>query len=183
MSEATANAPLDFRKFIRDVPDFPKKGIMFKDITPLVGDARAFRLAVRTLADRFWNHKIDAVCGVEARGFILGPAIAMELGLGFVPVRKSGKLPYKTHKVKYDLEYGTDSVEVHVDAVKPGQTVLMVDDLLATGGTMEASCRLIESIGAKVGGCAFLVELGFLKGRERLARYGPVVALLGYDGE
>lgn len=177
------NGPLDFRDYIREVKDFPKKGIGFKDITPLVADGRAFRRAVREIADRFWARKIDTVVGVEARGFILGPAIAVELGVGFVPVRKPGKLPYKTQKVKYDLEYGSDQVEIHEDALKPNQMVLMVDDLLATGGTMEASCRLVESLGAKVAGCAFLVELAFLGGRKRLAKYEPVVSLVRYEGE
>jgi adenine phosphoribosyltransferase len=177
------NAAVDFSSFIREVRDFPKPGIGFKDITPLVADGRAFRLAVRQLADRFWDKGIGAVVGVEARGFILGPAIAVDLGVGFVPVRKPGKLPYKTRRMAYDLEYGSDAVELHIDALKPGQKVLMVDDLLATGGTMEASCKLVEDVGAQVAGCAFLVELGFLGGRRKLAKYEPVVALVNYDSE
>jgi adenine phosphoribosyltransferase len=155
--------------FVRDVPDFPKKGIVFKDITPLLADAGALKEAVGRMAAMFRNDKVDLVASVEARGFIFGPAVAMQLGAGFVPVRKPGKLPCQTRHMSYQLEYGTDTVHIHADAIKPGQRVLLVDDLLATGGTIEATARLVEEMGGEVTGMAFLIELAFLKPRQRLA--------------
>ncbi|MFZ2961087.1 MAG: adenine phosphoribosyltransferase [Candidatus Ozemobacteraceae bacterium] len=159
---------MDLSKSIRDVPDFPKKGILFKDITPLLGDPAAFRAAVEGIAAAFKTARIEAVAGIESRGFILGAALALELGVGFIPIRKPGKLPYKTRKREYALEYGTDTVEIHEDAVKKGQRVLLVDDLIATGGTARAAVDLLHDIGAHVVAAAFLVELSFLKGREKL---------------
>ncbi|WP_045226364.1 adenine phosphoribosyltransferase [Methyloterricola oryzae] len=164
---------------IRDIPDFPKPGIVFKDITPLVKDPAALRLAVQQLMQPFVGQDITAVAGMEARGFIFGSLVAWEMGLGFVPLRKPGKLPYDVQSVAYDLEYGSAALEVHIDALGPGDRVLLVDDLLATGGTARASCELIENLGASVVGCAFVVELDFLNGRERLNGY-PVHSLLHY---
>jgi adenine phosphoribosyltransferase len=160
--------PFDLRRFIRDVPDFPKPGILFRDVTPLLGDRDALRAAVRSLADPFRGDRVDQVLGVESRGFVLGAPVALELGAGFAMVRKQGKLPYETRRVTYDLEYGTDTVEMHVDAVRPGQRVLLVDDLIATGGTAAAAVRLAREAGADVVGCAFLIELSGLAGRPRL---------------
>lgn len=154
---------------IRDIPDFPKPGIVFKDITPLVRDPDSLRLSVHQLLSPFLDQGVTAVVGMEARGFIFGSLVAWELGVGFVPLRKPGKLPYDVHTVSYDLEYGSASLEVHSDALKPGDKVLLVDDLLATGGTAQASCQLVEKLGAQVIGCAFVVELDFLDGREKLA--------------
>lgn len=154
--------------YIRNIPDFPKPGIQFKDITPLVRDPAMLRLAVQRLIQPFRGEPLTAVAGMEARGFMFGSLAAWELGVGFVPLRKPGKLPYDVHSISYELEYGTASLEVHVDAVKGGDRVLLVDDLIATGGTAEASCRLVEQLGAEVAGCAFVVELDGLGGRERL---------------
>ncbi len=164
---------------IRDIPDFPKPGILFKDITPLVREPAALRLAVHQLLHPFLGQDITAVAGMEARGFIFGSLVAWELGLGFVPLRKPGKLPYDVQTIDYDLEYGSAALEVHIDALGKGDRVLLIDDLLATGGTAKASCELIESLGAEVAACAFVVELDFLKGRDRLAEY-PVHSLLHY---
>ena len=164
---------------IRDIPDFPKPGIIFKDITPLVKDPAVLRLAVHQLGYPFRGQNITAVAGMEARGFIFGSLVAWELSVGFVPLRKPGKLPYDVQSVAYDLEYGSTALEVHIDALGAGDRVLLVDDLLATGGTAKASCELIESLGAEVVGCAFVVELDFLKGRENLSKY-PVHSLLHY---
>ncbi len=157
--------------FIRDIPDFPKKGIIFKDITPLLADPAALSLAVELMSMPFKDKGVGVVVGVESRGFIFGSAVARALSCGFVPVRKPGKLPYKTKSVSYELEYGTDTLEIHIDAVKEGQNVLMVDDLLATGGTMEACCKLIKELGGNIVGISFLVELEFLNGREKLKEY------------
>ena len=170
---------------IRDVPDFPTPGIMFKDITPLLDDAGAFRWAADELADRFSNTPADRVVGVEARGFILGAAVAYRLGLGFVPVRKPGKLPYDTRSVDYQLEYGTASLEAHTDALAPGQRVLIVDDVLATGGTAAAAVELVSSGEAVVAGVGFLIELGFLNGREKIGADAdcPVISLFCYGGD
>jgi adenine phosphoribosyltransferase len=156
------------RSRLRDVPDFPKKGIVFKDLTPLLADADAWRKICDALAAPFKDVKLAKVCGIESRGFLYGIAIAERLGVGFVPVRKPGKLPAKKVRETYALEYGEDSLEMHEDALQKGDEVLIVDDLLATGGTAAASCRLVEKLGAKVHACAFGVELGFLKGREKL---------------
>jgi adenine phosphoribosyltransferase len=165
------NETLDLRQFIRDIPDFPKPGILFRDITPLLADAQALSGAIDQLAKPFEGKGIDVVAAVEARGFIFGSAVAKALGVGFIPVRKQGKLPFDTHSVSYGLEYGTDSVEVHTDAVQPGSKVLMVDDLLATGGTMVAACELIEKLGGEIAGLTFLIELADLKGRDFLKKY------------
>ena len=154
--------------YIRAVPDFPKPGILFRDITPLLADSEAFAVSVKALAGPFVDSGIDFVAAVEARGFIFGAPVAEVLNAGFIPIRKPGKLPYKTESVSYDLEYGTDTIEVHTDAVKPGSRVLIVDDLLATGGTMAAACDLIKKLGAEIAGIAFLIELAALKGREKL---------------
>ncbi len=171
----------DCRKLIRDVPDFPKKGIVFKDITPLLKDGRCFRFVVDRIADHCLQagNRPDVVACPEARGFIFGAAVAYRLGVGFIPIRKPRKLPYRTCAVEYALEYGKDSVHMHVDAIEPGQSVLLVDDLLATGGTTAACAELVESMGAKVAGLVFLVELEFLHGREKLTRY-PVFSLIRF---
>ena len=159
---------MDLASYLRDVPDFPKPGILFKDITPLLASPEAMREAITQLA-KFDFGRVDKIAAIESRGFLFGVPLAMQLGVGFVPVRKPGKLPWKTHRVQYALEYGSDSVELHQDAVKQGERVLVVDDLLATGGTMGAACRLIGECGGVVAGCAFVVELGFLPGRAKLA--------------
>ncbi len=157
--------------YIRQVPDFPKPGILFRDITPLLADSQAFSASVKALIGPFADSGIDLVAAVDARGFIFGSPVAQVLNAGFIPIRKPGKLPYKTESVSYDLEYGTDTIEVHIDAVKSGSRVLMVDDLLATGGTMAAACELIKKLGAEIVSIAFLVELTALNGREKLEGY------------
>ena len=172
----------DLRDHIRDIPDFPKPGIVFKDITPLLLDPQALDRAVTLLAEWARPKEIDLVLAAEARGFILGAALARELGVGFVPARKPGKLPHETVAAEYILEYGVDALEMHADALADGARVLLHDDLLATGGTAAALAELIESTGAEIVGCAFLVELAFLRGRDRLEGY-DVHALLTYDGE
>lgn len=156
---------------IRDIPDFPKPGIIFKDITPLVKDPAALRLAVHQLVQPFLGRDITAVAGMEARGFIFGSLVAWELGIPFIPLRKPGKLPYEVQSVSYDLEYGSAELQAHIDAVDSTDKVLLVDDLLATGGTAKASCELIEKFGATVVACAFVVELDFLEGRDILRDY------------
>jgi adenine phosphoribosyltransferase len=173
---------LDLRARIRDIPDFPKPGIVFKDITPLLLDAEALAAAVEGIVDYARPLEIDLVVAAEARGFILGGAIAEALGAGFVPARKPGKLPSKTVSAEYILEYGVDALEVHADALAQGARALVHDDLLATGGTARALCDLVEGLGGRVMGCAFLVELAFLQGRERLAPF-DVHALVAYDSE
>ncbi len=171
------------RELVRDIPDFPKPGIVFKDITPILADPVALDTAVRALADAARPHgEVDVVIAAEARGFLLGPAVARELGAGFVLARKPGKLPWSTVRAEYLLEYGSDALELHSDAIAPGARVLVHDDLLATGGTARALCSLVEQSGGTVLGCSFLIELGFLPGRERLEGY-DVHALIGYDGE
>jgi adenine phosphoribosyltransferase len=167
------------KKLIREVPDFPKKGILFYDITTLLKDKAGFATLIDALAEHYIGKDIDTIVGIEARGFIFGPALAYRLNAGFVPVRKPKKLPAETAKVTYDLEYGTDTLEIHKDAVHKGQRVVIVDDLLATGGTATACAQLVESLGAEVGGLAFAVELDFLNGRQRLAKY-DVFSLLHY---
>lgn len=164
---------------IRDIPDFPKPGILFKDITPLVKDPSALKLAVHQLMQPFLGSEISAIAGMEARGFIFGSLVAWEMGLPFVPLRKPGKLPYDVQSVSYDLEYGSAVLEAHIDAFEARDKVLLIDDLLATGGTAKASCELIEKLGAEVIACAFVVELDFLNGREKLAGY-PVHSLLHF---
>ena len=156
------------RGCIRDIPDFPKPGILFRDLTPLLANPEALRLSVTAMAEPFRSDAIDCVLGTEARGFIFGAAVALELGAGFVPARKPGKLPHTTHSASYELEYGTDTVEMHVDGVVPGQRVLVVDDLIATGGTAGATVELGQRSGGEIVGCAFLIELAGLRGRERL---------------
>jgi adenine phosphoribosyltransferase len=170
---------MDLRTYIRDVPDFPKKGIVFKDITPLLGDKDALHYALNALADRFKDRGIDKVVGIESRGYIFAPAIALGLGAGFVPVRKPGKLPWRTAVEEYELEYGKDRLEIHVDAIRPGEKVLIVDDLLATGGTASAAHRLVKRLQGIVVGSGFLVELAFLEGRARLPGM-DVVSLIQY---
>ena len=162
---------LDLQKYIRNIPDWPKPGIMFRDITPLLADKKAFSAAIETFCVLAEGKTIDYIAAVDARGFIFGSAVAIRLGVGFVPIRKKGKLPFTAESEAYQLEYGQAILEVHADAVKKGSNVLMVDDLLATGGTMAASCRLIEKIGGRVAGIIFLIELLGLEGREKLENY------------
>jgi len=169
----------NLKNCIRNIPDFPKPGILFRDITTLLKDKKAFKLAVDVLAKKYKGKKIDAVVAVEARGFILGGALAHKLGAGFVPVRKKGKLPWKTNSVTYDLEYGTDTLEMHHDAIKPGEKVLIVDDLLATGGTVKAATDLVNQLQGKIIGIAFLIELTDLHGKDKLKEF-PVFSLIKY---
>ncbi len=171
---------IDLKKYIRDIPDWPKEGVLFRDITTLLADKQAFAAAVDALSAAFKQTSIDFVAAVEARGFIFGAAVAEKLGAGFVPIRKKGKLPGKTESISYDLEYGVDTLQVHRDAIHESSKVLMVDDLLATGGTMAAACRLIEKIGGDVVGIAFLVELADLGGREKLTDYN-ICSIVSYE--
>jgi len=171
---------MDLKEYIRAIPDFPKPGILFRDITPLLAAPRAFAEAVDRLALQYRVAAIDKVIAAEARGFIFAAPLALALNVGFVPVRKPGKLPFDKHSCAYDLEYGSNTLEMHIDGVLPGQKVLIVDDLLATGGTVEACCRLVEQVGAQVAGCAFVIELESLGGARRLARYQPF-SLLKYE--
>jgi adenine phosphoribosyltransferase len=159
---------IDLEQFIRDVPDFPREGIVFKDITPLLADAAALREACTQLAAPYADRHVAAVVGIESRGFVFGAPVAERLEAGFVPIRKPGKLPAPTVGQPYELEYGTDEIEIHADALSPGEKVLMVDDLLATGGTMAAACQLVRRLGAEIVGVAFVIELCFLHGREKL---------------
>jgi adenine phosphoribosyltransferase len=168
--------------YIRDIPDFPKKGIVFKDITPLLANAAALAQAVDELAKPFARSGVEVVAGIESRGFIFGSLVAQKLGVGFVPIRKPGKLPYKKISVSYDLEYGSDTIEIHADAVKPGQKVLLVDDLIATGGSMAAACELIEKLGGKIVAAACVIELSFLNGRAKLGAR-TVHSLIKFSGE
>ena len=170
----------DLKSLIRDVPDFPKPGIVFKDFTPLLRDPRALAMAVELMANPYRGRNVELVIGAESRGFIFGTALAQTLSAGFVPVRKPGKLPSKTASIAYDLEYGTDKVEIHLDAIRPGQRVLLVDDLLATGGTMEACCKLVQSLKATIVGITVLIELTFLHGRARVATFGETHTVLKY---
>jgi len=169
----------DLKKHIRDIPDFPKEGIIFKDITTLLKDKNAFKKSIDLLAKKFKKEKIEMVIGVEARGFVFGAALAYKLGAGFVPIRKKGKLPYKTKSVTYDLEYGQDALEIHEDALTPSMRVLVVDDLLATGGTIEAALQLLKTQKVVIAGVAFLVELKFLKGKRKLKDI-PVYSVIKY---
>jgi adenine phosphoribosyltransferase len=168
------------KKLVRTVPDFPKPGILFYDITTLLKDKTGFAQMIDALAAHYMERKVDLVLGIEARGFIFGPALAYRLNAGFVPVRKPGKLPAAVARVTYDLEYGSDTLEIHKDAILPGQNVVLVDDLLATGGTMEATVKLVNELGGKIAGLAFAVELDFLKGRTRFPGY-DVFSLLHYN--
>ena len=170
---------VDLTNFIRDVPDFPKAGILFKDITPLLADAEALRAAIEQLAQPYRNGAVDLVVGIESRGFIFGTALARELGVGFVPIRKPGKLPADAISAEYELEYGTDRIEIHTDAIAEGQKVALVDDLLATGGTMAAACQLVSELKGEIAGISFVIELDFLNGREKLGNW-PIHTLIHY---
>ncbi|MGB8013949.1 MAG: adenine phosphoribosyltransferase [Terriglobales bacterium] len=170
----------ELKKLIREVPNFPKEGILFYDITTLLKDKRGFARLIDALSEHYIGKEIDLVLGMEARGFIFGPALAYRLNAGFVPVRKPGKLPAETLKISYELEYGSNALEVHKDAITKGQRILIVDDLLATGGTAAATAELASGLGAQIAGMAFVVELDFLKGREKLGKY-DVFSLLHYD--
>ncbi len=170
---------MDLGSYIRDIPDFPKPGILFKDITPLLAEPRAFQYAIDQFIERFPPAGLDAVGAVDARGFLLAAPLALHMKKPLVPLRKPGKLPYQTHAAAYDLEYGRAELQLHIDAVKPGGRVLLVDDLLATGGTMRAGCELVEKIGASVVSCAFLIELSALGGRRRLEGY-PLFSIITY---
>ena len=165
--------------YIRDIPDFPKPGILFKDITPLLAEPSAFQRSIDLLAEHYRSQPFDAVAAAEARGFLFAAPLALALKKPLIPLRKPGKLPFRTYSLKYELEYGIAELQVHIDGVTPGASVLVVDDVLATGGTMQAGCQLVEKAGGKVAGCAFLLELAFLKGRERLKGI-PVFSLLQY---
>ena len=171
---------MDLASTIRNVPDFPVEGILFYDITTMLNKPEAFKASIDQLMEQYQNTEIDQVVGVESRGFIFGPILAYKLGTGFVPVRKPGKLPAEKLAESYELEYGTNILEIHRDAIEPGQKVLVVDDLLATGGTAKATCNLVEKLGGQVVGVAFVIELNFLKGRDQLQGY-DVFALLSYD--
>jgi adenine phosphoribosyltransferase len=179
MSKSALNSD-QLKKLIREVPDFPKKGILFYDITTLLRDKTGYATLIDQLAEHYIGKQVDLILGMEARGFIFGPALAYRLNAGFVPVRKPGKLPAATARVEYDLEYGSNILEVHKDAIEKGQRVLIVDDLLATGGTAQATAKLATSLGAQIAGLAFVVELDFLKGRDKLTPY-EVFSLLHYD--
>ena len=179
MPSKTANCD-GLKNLIREVTDFPKKGILFYDITTLLKDKLGFATLIDALSENYIGKEIDLVLGMEARGFIFGPALSYRLNAGFVPVRKPGKLPAETVKISYELEYGSNALEIHKDAIVKGQRVLIVDDLLATGGTAAATAELVRSLGGEIAGLAFVVELDFLKGRERLANY-DVFSLLHYD--
>jgi len=172
--------PVDLRALIRDVPDFPKPGVVFKDFTPLLADPSGLAMAVELMANPFRREKVDLVIGAESRGFIFGIAIAQAIAAGFVPIRKPGKLPRSVHGVDYALEYGTDRLEIHSDALAHAQRVLIVDDLLATGGTMDASCQLVRRCGATIVGVTVLIELGFLHGRDRLTGVDRVHSVIRY---
>jgi adenine phosphoribosyltransferase len=170
----------DLKKMIREVPDYPKPGILFYDLTTLFQDRSGFRALMQQMVDRYRSEKVDVVAGIEARGFVIAPVLAFELGAGFVPVRKPGKLPWKTAQIRYQLEYGSDGLEIHEDAIRPGQRVLICDDLLATGGTAQASVHLARQLGGNVVGACFAVELTFLNGRSKLDGI-DVFSTLSYD--
>ena len=179
MSRSGLNSD-QLKKLIREIPDFPKKGILFYDITTLLKDKSGYAALIDQLAEHYIGKQVDLILGMEARGFIFGPALAYRLNAGFVPVRKPGKLPAATARVEYDLEYGSNALEVHNDAIEKGQRVLIVDDLLATGGTAQATAQLATTLGAQIAGLGFVVELDFLKGRDKLKPY-DVFSLLHYD--
>lgn len=172
----------DLKRLIRNVPDFPRKGIVFRDITTLLKDGAALRTAGDRFVSQYKDCQVDLVVGIEARGFLFAPIVAYQLGTGVVPLRKPKKLPAQTVRVEYQLEYGIDALEVHADAIQPEQRVLIIDDLLATGGSASAACRLVEQLGGKIVGVAFLIELSFLNGRSRLSQY-DVFSLIQYDTE
>ena len=169
----------ELEQYIRNIPDFPEPGIQFKDITPLIKEPKMLKISVNKLIQPFLNEKLTAVAGMEARGFIFGSLAAWELGVSFIPLRKPNKLPYDVERLSYDLEYGSAALEIHVDALEKNDRVLLVDDLIATGGTAAASCQLIEKLGAEIVGCAFIIELDFLNGREKLSKYN-IHSLLHY---
>jgi adenine phosphoribosyltransferase len=173
---------INLEKYIRNIPDFPKPGILFRDVTTLIQNGKAFKASVDMLVKKYKGKKIDKVVAVEARGFIFGAAIAHRLGIGFVPVRKKGKLPFKTNSVTYNLEYGTDTLEIHCDAIEKNDRILIVDDLLATGGTVKAVAELIEGLEGKIMGIAFVIELVDLKGKDKLKGY-PLTSLIKFHGE
>lgn len=176
------SVPFDLKAHIRSIPDFPKPGILFRDITPLIGHAEAFRHAIRLMAESVRDLGVQQIAAAEARGFLVAAPLALELGIGLIPIRKPGKLPYQTISHSYELEYGTDTLEIHTDAVTPGARVLVVDDLLATGGTIEACCKLIEKAGGIVAACVFLVELVGLGGAEKIKHYRKI-SLVQYEGD
>lgn len=178
MPETTSS--LDLADFIRTVPDFPKPGISFKDITPLLGNHEALSVCIDRFAEEFKGKQIDVIAAAEARGFLFAVPLALRLGVGMVPIRKPGKLPYEKHSHSYDLEYGSDTLEMHIDGIEEGQNVLVIDDLLATGGTVYACCEMIEACKAKIACCAFLIHLKFLDGGKKLAKY-PVFSLVDYN--
>lgn len=175
----TGSGDIIFSQYIRDIPDFPKPGILFKDITPLLANYQAYNAAIRKMADHFRDRRVDVVTAAEARGFLFAAPLALELKVGFVPIRKPGKLPYQKRSYSYQLEYGTDTLEMHIDGIEKGQRVLVVDDLLATGGTVEACVKMIEECEATIVSCAFMIELTFLKGAGRLAPH-DVFSLIKY---
>ena len=170
----------DLKKIVREIPDFPKPGILFYDITTLLADPEGFAQVIDILADRYEGRSPSKIIGIDARGFIFGGALAVRLGVGFVPIRKKGKLPWQTVSASYELEYGVDEVQMHKDGVKPGESVVIVDDLLATGGTASAAIELVKQCGGEVVECAFVIELDFLKGREKLEPT-PVFSILNYE--
>lgn len=173
---------IDIRTKIRTIPDFPKKGIMFRDITTLLKDPEGWKFTIQELTNRYKDKNIDVVAGIESRGFIFGGVLAEKLGVGFVPIRKAGKLPGETESEEYALEYGTDKIEVHKDAIEKGQRVLLIDDLIATGGTAQAACKLIEKLGGEIIECSFIVDLPDLKGKEKLNKY-PVYTMVEFEGD
>jgi adenine phosphoribosyltransferase len=174
---------MNLKDAIRTIPDYPKKGIMFRDITTLLADARAFRRSIDELVQPFAGSKIDKVAGIEARGFILGGAVAHQMSTGFVPIRKKGKLPHETVRIAYSLEYGIDEMEMHKDAIIRGEKVILVDDLIATGGTAEAACRLLTQMGAEIVAACFIIDLPKLGGAKKIEKLGiPVRALMSFDG-
>lgn len=175
---------MSIKSKIRNVPNYPKPGVMFRDITTLLKDAEGFRATVSEFVNRYKDAKIDKVIGIESRGFIIGAPVALELGVGFVPMRKKGKLPAETVGVDYELEYGTDRIELHVDAITEGERILLIDDLIATGGTAEAGCTLIQKMGGVIHECAFVIDLPFLGGRKRLEQHGhPVYAMCVFEAD
>ena len=170
---------MKLEKFIRDIPDFPKPGIVFKDITPLLANSEAFEYLINLLSDKFKNSNIKYICGIESRGFIFGAALALKMGIGFIPIRKKGKLPHETVRKEYALEYGSDCIEIHKDALQPNDKVLLIDDLIATGGTAKAAVDLLNEVGAEIGAIVFIIELTFLKGIEKFDK-DKVFSLLKY---
>ncbi len=172
----------ELKNYVRNIHDFPKRGIVFRDITTLLKNPAAYHSAVKRIVEKFKDNKIDKVVGIESRGFILGAALAYNLGVGFVPIRKPKKLPAETIREEYQLEYGTDAMEIHKDAIVPAENILLHDDLLATGGTINAACNLIEKLGGKIAGISFLIELSFLNGRNLIDKY-DVHSLIVYDSE